>query len=64
MIPLTPLQTWLLLAALVTPVAIAVACYIRLRIDDAHAAEDEASLRQWRAMCDALDLYDWEDDPE
>jgi hypothetical protein len=60
MIPLSPLWTWALVAALVA-CAVTIA---RLVSRSLEAAEDRRSMEQWHDMCTALDLYDWEDEEQ
>lgn len=55
---MTPLVSWLILAAVA---ACGVACAVAVArwLD---ARDEWAGIRQWHDMCDALEVYDWEDE--
>lgn len=57
---MTPLVSWLILAAVA---ACGVACAVAVArwLD---ARDEWAGIRQWHDMCDALEVYDWEDEDD
>lgn len=62
MIALSPLTTWLFLLAAIAGVVIVVAL-VAIHLDDVRMEREmQQSLEDWRRMCEALRLYDYDDE--